>query len=57
MYLCITSKGHMEMGSRLKVSSYRLEKPGTETAMPGLKGEWFIHYTRAVPNPHGAIAQ
>ena len=34
------SKSHIEMGPRLKLSSDRLEKPGTEPATLGLQGEW-----------------
>ena len=39
----------METGPRLKVSSYRLVKPGIEPATPGLQGKRFIHYTTAAP--------
>ena len=36
--------GHMETGLRLKVLSVILEKPGIEPAIPGLRGELFIHF-------------
>ena len=39
----------METGPRLKVSSNRLEKPGIESATPGLQGEQFIHETTVAP--------
>ena len=39
----------MEMGPRLKVSSNRMVKPGTEPATPGLQGKRFIDYTTAAP--------
>ena len=39
----------METGPRLKVSFDRLEKPGIESATPGLQGKWLIHYTTAAP--------
>ena len=40
----------METGPRLKVSSDRLVKPGTEPVTPGLQGKGFIHYTTAAPD-------
>ena len=40
----------METGSRLKVSSDRLVKPGIEPATPGLQGKQFIYYTTAAPH-------
>ena len=43
----------METGLRLKVSSDRLVKPGTEPETPGLQGNWFIHYTTAAPTSRG----
>ena len=39
----------METGSRLKVSSDRLVKPGIEPATPGFQGKRFVHYTTAAP--------
>ena len=39
------------MGPWLKVSSYRLVKPGIEPATPGLQGKRFINYTTAAPIP------
>ena len=39
----------METGTRLKVLSDRLVKPGIEPATPGLQGKRFIHYTTAAP--------
>ena len=43
----------METGPQLKVSSDTLliiVKLGIEPVIPGLHGEWFIHYTTAAPN-------
>ena len=42
----------MEMGpAHLKASSHRLEKQGIKPAMPGLQGEWFIHYATVTQAP------
>ena len=39
----------MKTGPQPKVSSFKLMKPETEPTTLGLQGEWFIHYTTAVP--------
>ena len=46
----IAPTAFIEMGSQLKVSSNRMVKPGIEPAIPGLQGEWFIHYTIMAPS-------
>ena len=38
------------MGPQLKVSSDRMVKPGIEPVIPGLQGEWFIHYSIVAPS-------
>ena len=39
------TKGHTETGSRLKVSSDRLEKTGVELTTPGVQGDQLYHQT------------
>ena len=39
----------MEMGRWLKVLRDILEKLGMEPVIPGLQGQWSIHYTIAAP--------
>ena len=38
------------MGPRFRVSSERLEKPGTEPTNPGLEGEQLNHYATEASN-------
>ena len=50
--LCLTSYQQLRSyGDRppLQVSSHRLVKPGIKPGIPGLHGEWFIHYTTTAP--------
>ena len=36
--------------NQINVSFSRLNKAGIKSATPGLRGEWFIHYTIRTPN-------